>query len=62
VLRVRKGEDVVISNLLKEQTDTLSTDTLESLILALTSALDGTYTTEEEAVKMAILKAIQTLK
>lgn len=62
VLRGKKGEEVVISDLLKTQTDALSTDTIESLTLALTSALDGTYTTEEEAVKMAILKAVQILK
>lgn len=61
VLRLRKGEQVVISDLLKAYTDILSTDTLQSLTLALTSAIDGTYSTEEEAVKMAILKAVKVL-
>jgi hypothetical protein len=61
VYRGRKGESVTVSNLLEAHTREMSTDTLESLTLALTSALDGTYSTEEEAVKMAILKAVQVI-
>jgi hypothetical protein len=62
VYRNRKGEDVPVSNLLTAHTNDLSNQKLEELIGALTSALDGTYQTEEEAVKMAILKAVQILK
>ncbi len=62
VYRGRKGDVVKVSDVLEAYTRELSTDTLESLTLALTSALDGKYHTEEEAVKMAILKAVQVLK
>jgi hypothetical protein len=58
----RKGQKGEVSDLLRAYTRELSTATLEELTLALTSALDGTYHTEEEAVKMAILKAVQVLK
>lgn len=62
VYRGRKGEVVEVSDMLLSYTRELSTHTLEELALALTSALDGTYNSEEEAVKMAILKAVQVLK
>ena len=61
VYRTRKGEIHTVSNLLKNETEKLSDEQLSSLIVALTSALDGTYKDEESAVKMAILKAIKIL-
>ena len=59
--RGRKGETVAISNFLKTEATKLSNEKLEAVIEALTSALDGHYTNEEEAVKMAIVKAIETV-
>jgi hypothetical protein len=57
--RSRQGQTVRISTLLKDLTDNLSTETIKAVTVALTSALDGTYTDEAEAVKMAIMKAIK---
>lgn len=57
----KKGERVTLSNLLMEQTELLSLDMLTSVLEALSSAIDGTYSHEEEAVKMAITKAIAVL-
>jgi hypothetical protein len=62
VYRARKGEEVSISNMLLAYTREFSNDKLLALIEALTTALDGTYHTEEEAVKMAILKATKVLR
>jgi hypothetical protein len=59
--RGRKGETVLVSNFLKREAAKLSNEKLEAVIEALTSALDGHYTNEEEAVKMAIVKAIETV-
>ncbi len=59
--RAKTGEDVTISNLLARETANLSPDALQDAIKALTGALDGTYNTEEEAVKMAIMKAVKAL-
>jgi hypothetical protein len=61
VLRARQGQSVPVSNLLKESTDTLSVEQLTAMIIAMTTALDGTYTDETAAVKMAIMKAAQVL-
>ena len=36
-----------------------SDESLKAAVTALTSALDGTYTDEQSAVKIAIMKAIQ---
>ena len=59
--RARKGETVSISNMLSTSVATLSTEQLEAAIAALTGALDGTYTDEASAVKMAIMKAVKSV-
>jgi hypothetical protein len=59
--RSRKGDQVVISNLLSKEAVRLDDRQLEEAISALTSALDGTYTDELSAVKMAIMKAVKAL-
>ena len=61
VYRGKKGEAVTVSNMLKEHTQALSVEKLKAGIEALTSALDGTYSDEEQAVKMAIMKAVKEL-
>ncbi|MDA8597214.1 hypothetical protein N9L26_02650 [Candidatus Pacebacteria bacterium] len=57
--RMKKGESVAISDLLEAETTKLSAEQLQAAIAALTGALDGTYTDEASAVKMAILKAVK---
>jgi hypothetical protein len=57
--RFRKGEQSDISEMLKAESVRLSSEQLQAAIQALTSALDGTYTDEESAVKMAIMKAVK---
>ncbi len=59
--RARQGQETITSDLLKEVTQNLSTDTLKAITVALTSALDGTYTDEAEAVKTAIMKAVKVV-
>lgn len=59
--RSTKGESVVVSDMLKTQGEHLSQTQLQEAISALTSALDGTYTDEAAAVKMAIMKAIKAV-
>lgn len=59
VYRITKGETAVVSDFLKDASAGLSEEKLVGAITALTSAIDGTYTTEAEAVKMAIMKAIK---
>ena len=59
VVRGRRGEKVSISTLLTEETAKLSEEKLKNMISALTGALDGTYTDEASAVKMAIMKAVK---
>ncbi len=61
VYRARLGEQVVISDLLRTQTIKLHVEQIRAAILALAGALDGTYTDEVSAVKMAILKAVKLL-
>lgn len=61
VYRARLGEAVTISDLLRAQTAKHSVAQIRAVILALTSSLDGTYTDEASAVKMAILKAVKVL-
>lgn len=61
IYRSRKGEEVSVSDLLITQARALSTEQLEAAIVALTSALDGTYTDEASAVKMAIMKAVKAV-
>jgi uncharacterized repeat protein (TIGR01451 family) len=59
VVRGRRGEEVSISTLLAEETAKLSEEKIKNMIAALTGALDGTYTDEASAVKMAIMKAVK---
>lgn len=59
--RAKQGESVTISDLLMAETATISEVNLHAAINALTGALDGTYDTEEEAVKMAIMKAVKAI-
>ncbi len=61
VYRNRKGSDAAVSNLLKTATTSHTDGQIQSAIAALTGALDGVYTSEEEAVKMAIMKAVKAL-
>ncbi len=59
VVRNRRGENNAISNLLETETAGLSDEKIKNMIVALTGALDGTYTDEASAVKMAIMKAVK---
>ncbi|MBP6924424.1 MAG: DUF11 domain-containing protein [Candidatus Pacebacteria bacterium] len=59
IVRSRRGEAVKVSNLLTTETVALSDEKLKNMISALTGALDGTYTDEASAVKMAIMKAVK---
>ncbi len=59
VYRNRHGESKSISNLLETETAKLSNEKIKKIIDALTGALDGTYTDEASAVKMAIMKAVK---
>lgn len=61
VYRARKGEQTNTSDLLTAETARLSDEQLKAAIAALTSALDGTYDSEEAAVKTAIVKAIKAV-
>ncbi len=54
--------DASISELLKEEAARYTEDELAAIIRALTSAIDGTYTDELSAVKIAIAKAISLIK
>lgn len=57
--RTRRGESTHVSALLTESTKDISDDTLRKIMTALTSALDGMYNDEAEAVKTAIMKAVK---
>jgi uncharacterized repeat protein (TIGR01451 family) len=57
--RHRKDGNAKVSELLKIETEDLSDEQIKSMITALTGALDGTYTDEASAVKMAIMKAVK---
>jgi uncharacterized repeat protein (TIGR01451 family) len=57
--RSRRGEVVAVSEMLKQETTSLSDEQIKNMISALTGALDGTYTDEASAVKMAIMKAVK---
>lgn len=59
VVRARRGEQAHISELLSAETAKLSDEKIKNMIAALTGALDGTYTDEASAVKMAIMKAVK---
>ena len=57
--RAKQGADVTVSKLLAHAD--VKTEQLHDAISALTGALDGTYTNEAEAVKMAIMKAVKAI-
>jgi hypothetical protein len=59
IYRMRKGEAVSVSNLLMNETASLSDEKIKNMISALTGALDGTYNDEVSAVRMAIMKAVK---
>lgn len=59
--RLRNGEDTTVSDLLLSESAHLADDQIKQALTALTSALDGTYQDEKEAVRTAILKAIKTV-
>jgi hypothetical protein len=61
VYRTRQGGSAKVSDLLMRETATLTDEQLKNAIVALTGALDGVYTSEEEAVKMAIMKAVKAV-
>lgn len=60
--RQKNGEAVAISELLIRESEVLAPETIKAAIADLTSALDGTYDSEEQAVKVAIMKAIKTIQ
>ena len=59
LVRQRRGERTGVSSLLQSATTDLSDEQLQRMITALTGAIDGTYTDESAAVKMAIMKAVK---
>jgi uncharacterized repeat protein (TIGR01451 family) len=59
IYRIRQGGKAEVSELLKSETKNLSNEQIKNMITALTGALDGTYTDEASAVKMAIMKAVK---
>ncbi len=61
VVRARRGEEINLSTMLANESARLSDEQIAAAIKALTSALDGVYTSEEDAVKMAIMKAVKVV-
>ncbi|GEM_PF-498995 len=61
VYRNRQGGKAKVSEMLTTETKQLSDEQVKNAISALTAALDGTYTSEEEAVKVAIMKAVKAV-
>jgi len=59
VYRNRKGANEPVSDMLEKESANLSDEQIQNMIAALTGALDGTYTDEASAVKMAIMKAVK---
>jgi hypothetical protein len=59
--RQRKGESVVVSDMLARATAHIDNESLRHAIEALTTAIDGTYSDEMAAVKLAIMKAVRIL-
>jgi uncharacterized repeat protein (TIGR01451 family) len=59
VYRNRTGADVSVSDMLTTEAAKLSDEKIKNVITALTGAIDGTYTDEASAVKMAIMKAVK---
>lgn len=59
--RKRQGEDTDVSDLLVSTLGARSDEEIVAVVKTLTSALDGTYKTEIDAVKVAIMKAVRLL-
>lgn len=59
--RLQKGEAVTISKELEKAAATLTPEKVKEVVNVLSTALDGTYTSEAQAVKTAILKAVTVL-
>ncbi len=59
--RHQNGESVILSDMLKEVADQTPHGKVQAAIEALTQTIDGTYPSEEAAVKVAIMKAIKAL-
>lgn len=59
--RLKRGEEVTVSEMLKQEAQRLTEAQLQAAIAALTSALDGVYTDEASAVRMAIMKAVKAV-
>ncbi len=59
--RMRQGGDEQVSSLLVSTLGNRSDEEVVAVVKTLTSALDGTYTTEVDAVKVAIMKAVRLL-
>jgi uncharacterized repeat protein (TIGR01451 family) len=57
--RNRKGANEEVSDLLTTVTTDITDAQIADMIAALTGAIDGTYTDEASAVKMAIMKAVK---
>ena len=65
VYRKLKGQPVEhnqVSQLLEETVSKLEPKTLQKMIMALTSAVDGTYNDEQAAVKIAIMKSVDIVR
>lgn len=60
--RTRKGGEAQVSDMLIKETTDLSDEKIVNMISALTGALDGTYSDEASAVKMAIMKAVKEVE
>jgi len=61
VYRLRRGAEASVSELLQTEAANLSDEQIVAMIKALTGALDGVYTDEASAVKMAIMKAVKVV-
>ncbi|MEK7462248.1 MAG: DUF11 domain-containing protein [Patescibacteria group bacterium] len=61
VIRSHRGEDVKVSKLLASEAAKFEEEKIKNIVAALTGALDGTYTDEASAVKMAIMKAVKEI-
>ncbi len=61
IYRARKTGAKVGSDLLQAETAKLTDEQILAMIQALTGALDGVYTDEASAVKMAIMKAVKVV-
>ena len=59
--RIKQGGEATVSNMLASSGENVTAEQLHSAISAITSALDGTYSNEAEAVKMAIMKATKAI-